>query len=111
MPTLDAEQHKKLDRVLQSAARWKRKSTEDHNGVEAPAARAARLARGRREVYEQQQAHVQLTLTQLEDDVPVAVMASWRKLAELQVRAQSWRNPGAILAQFCAILRNSAQVF
>ena len=46
MPTLDAEQHKKLDRVLHSAARWKRKSTEDHNGVEAPAARAARLARG-----------------------------------------------------------------
>ena len=111
MPTLDAEQHKKLDRVLQSAARWKRKSTEDHNGVEAPAARAARLARGRREVYEQQQAHVQLTLTQLEDDVPVAVMASWRKLAELQVRAQFRRNCGAILAQFCAILRNSAQVF
>ena len=34
MPTLDAEQHKKLDRVLQSAARWKRKSTEDHNGVQ-----------------------------------------------------------------------------
>ena len=98
MPTLDAEQHKKLDRVLHSAARWKRKSTEDHNGVEAPAARAARLARGRREVYEQQQAHVQLTLTQLEDDVPVAVMASWRKLAELQARA--------ILAQFW---RNSAQ--
>ena len=100
MPTLDAEQHKKLDRVLQSAARWKRKSTEDHNGVEAPAARAARLARGRREVYEQQQAHVQLTLTQLEDDVPVAVMASWRKLAELQVSAilaQFWRNSGAIL--------------
>ena len=104
MPTLDAEQHKKLDRVLQSAARWKRKSTEDHNGVEAPAARAARLARGRREVYEQQQAHVQLTLTQLEDDVPVAVMASWRKLAELQVGAilgailaQLWRNSGAIL--------------
>ena len=112
MPTLDAEQHKKLDRVLQSAARWKRKSTEDHNGVEAPAARAARLARGRREVYEQQQAHVQLTLTQLEDDVPVAVMASWRKLAELQARAilaQFWRssgaNSGAILAQFW---RNSA---
>ena len=62
-------------------------------------------------MYEQQQAHVQLTLTQLEDDVPVAVMASWRKLAELQVRAipaQFWRNSGAILAQFW---RNSAQVF
>ena len=92
--------------------------------MEAPAARAARLARGRREVYEQQQAHVQLTLTQLEDDVPVAVMASWRKLAELQVSAipaqfcrnsaQFWRSSGAILAQFwrnsAAILRNSGAI-
>ena len=57
-------------------------------------------------MYEQQQAHVQLTLTQLEDDVPVAVMASWRKLAELQVRAHL-----AHSAQFCVPWRNSAQFF
>ena len=101
----------KLDRALHSAARWKRKSTEDHNGVEAPAARRGAAGEGRREVYEQQQAHVQLTLTQLEDDVPVAVMTSWRKLAELQAR-EFRRNSGAILAQFWrnsgAILRNSS---